>query len=154
MPTTARACTGPPPGRAVPAARTRRSPAAARDARRAHPRGLVICRRPRRQQGRSSEHRQALSRGESPVINSNEIQAATIVVVGGGYAGLFAAHRARRAAARARRTDVRIIVVDAEDDWQERNRWHQVAAGETILSRSRRRIFRGTGVETVSGTVA
>jgi len=88
------------------------------------------------------------------VINSNGIQAATIVVVGGGYAGLFAAHRARRAAARARRTDVRIIVVDAEDDWQERTRWHQVAAGETILSRSRRRIFRGTGVETVSGTVA
>jgi NADH:ubiquinone reductase (H+-translocating) len=87
------------------------------------------------------------------VNNRNPIQVATIVVVGGGYAGLFAAHRARRAAARARRADVRIIVVDVDDAWQERTRWHQVAAGETIRSRSRQRIFRGTGVETVTGTV-
>jgi len=88
------------------------------------------------------------------VNNRNVIRVPTIVVVGGGYAGLFAAHRARRAAAGAHRADVRIIVVDTEDAWQERTRWHQVAAGETIRSRSRRRIFRGTGVETVTGTVA
>jgi NADH:ubiquinone reductase (H+-translocating) len=88
------------------------------------------------------------------VNNRNAIRVATIVVVGGGYAGLFAAHRARRAAARTRRADVRIIVVDAEDAWQERTRWHQVAAGETIRSRSRTSIFRGTGIEMVTGTVA
>jgi NADH:ubiquinone reductase (H+-translocating) len=88
------------------------------------------------------------------VSERNTTQVATIVVVGGGYAGLFAAHRARRATARARRADVRIIVVDAEAAWQERTRWHQVAAGATIRSRDRKRIFRGTGVETVTGMVA
>jgi NADH dehydrogenase FAD-containing subunit len=77
-----------------------------------------------------------------------------VVVVGGGYAGLFAAHRARRTAGRVGRGGVRIIVVDAEDAWQERTRWHQIAAGEAIRSYSRQRIFRGTGIETVTGTVA
>jgi NADH:ubiquinone reductase (H+-translocating) len=88
------------------------------------------------------------------VHNGNGTQGATIVVVGGGYAGLFAAHRARRAAARADGVDARIIVVDADDAWQERTRWHQIAAGETVRSRSRTRIFRGTGVRTIIDTVA
>jgi NADH:ubiquinone reductase (H+-translocating) len=88
------------------------------------------------------------------VHNGNGTQQATIVIVGGGYAGLFAAHRARRAAARADGVDVRIILVDTDDAWQERTRWHQIAAGETVRSRSRSRIFRGTGVRTITGTVA
>jgi NADH:ubiquinone reductase (H+-translocating) len=46
-----------------------------------------------------------------------------------------------------------VVLVDSDDAWQERTRWHQVAAGETVRSRSRARIFRGTRVETVTGTV-
>jgi NADH:ubiquinone reductase (H+-translocating) len=75
---------------------------------------------------------------------------AVIAVLGGGYAGLFAARRAARALAR---TSAGIVLVDSGDSWQERTRWHQVAAGETVRSRSRARIFRGTRVETVSGSV-
>jgi NADH:ubiquinone reductase (H+-translocating) len=80
-------------------------------------------------------------------------QGAVIAVLGGGYAGLFAAHRAARALARARRAEAAVVLVDSEDAWQERTRWHQVAAGETIGSRSRAHIFRGTRVQTVTGTV-
>jgi NADH:ubiquinone reductase (H+-translocating) len=75
---------------------------------------------------------------------------AVIAVLGGGYAGLFAARRAARALAR---TSAGIVLVDSGDSWQERTRWHQVAAGETVRSRSRAHIFRGTRVETVSGSV-
>jgi NADH:ubiquinone reductase (H+-translocating) len=76
-----------------------------------------------------------------------------IAVLGGGYAGLFAAHRAARAVTKARRSGAVVVLIDSDDAWQERTRWHQIAAGETVRSRSRARIFRGTRVETVTGTV-
>jgi NADH:ubiquinone reductase (H+-translocating) len=82
-----------------------------------------------------------------------QVPTAVIAVLGGGYAGLFAAHRAARALTKARRSDPVVVLVDSDDPWQERTRWHQVAAGETVRSRSRARIFRGTRVKTVTGTV-
>jgi NADH:ubiquinone reductase (H+-translocating) len=78
---------------------------------------------------------------------------AVIAVLGGGYAGLFAAHRAARAVTKPRRSNAVVVLVDSDAAWQERTRWHQVAAGETVRSRSRAHIFRGTRVETVTGTV-
>jgi NADH:ubiquinone reductase (H+-translocating) len=80
-------------------------------------------------------------------------QPSTIAVLGGGYAGLFAAQRAARAA-RARRSAVRVVLIDADDAWTERTRWHQIAAGETVRSRPRARMFRGTGVENITATAA
>jgi NADH dehydrogenase FAD-containing subunit len=76
-----------------------------------------------------------------------------IAVLGGGYAGLFAAHRAARAVAKARHCGAAVVLVDSDDAWQGRTRWHQVATGETVRSRSRARIFRRTRVATVTGTV-
>jgi len=76
-----------------------------------------------------------------------------IAVLGGGYAGLFAAHRAARAVTKARTPGVVVVLIDSSDAWQERTRWHQVAAGEAVRTRSRARIFRGTQVEVVAGTV-
>lgn len=81
-------------------------------------------------------------------------QPRTIAVLGGGYAGLFAAQRAARATARARRSAVRVVLIDADDAWQERTRWHQIAAGETVRSRRRAPMFRGTGVESITATAA
>lgn len=77
----------------------------------------------------------------------------TIAVLGGGYAGLFAAHRAARAAAKTRTSPARVVLVDATDDWEERTRWHQLATGQKIRSRPRDRIVKGTGVSTLRGTV-
>ncbi len=82
------------------------------------------------------------------------IQPTTIAVLGGGYAGLFAAQRAARAAARARRSAVRVVLIDADDAWTERTRWHQIAAGETVRSRPRARMLRGTGVQNITATAA
>lgn len=80
-------------------------------------------------------------------------QPATIAILGGGYAGLFAAHRAAWVAAKTRHSPVRVVLVDAEDTWEERTRWHQIAAGQKIGAWRRDRIFQGTGVVTVRGTV-
>jgi NADH:ubiquinone reductase (H+-translocating) len=80
-------------------------------------------------------------------------QPATIAILGGGYAGLFAAHRAARAAAKTHRSPVRVVLVDAEDSWEERARWHQLATGQKIGAWRRGRIFTGTGVVLVCGTV-
>lgn len=78
---------------------------------------------------------------------------ATIAILGGGYAGLFAAHRAARAAAKIRHNPVRVVLADAEDSWEERTRWHQLATGQEIGAWRRDRIFQGTGVVPVRGTV-
>lgn len=48
-------------------------------------------------------------------------QPRTIAVLGGGYAGLFAA---QRAASGARGPAVRVVLIDAGDAWQDRTRWH------------------------------
>lgn len=80
-------------------------------------------------------------------------QPATIAILGGGYAGLFAAHRATRAAAKADQGPVRVVLVDAGDAWEERTRWHQLATGQPIRALRRDRVFAGTGVDTVRGDV-
>ena len=84
-------------------------------------------------------------------------QPATIAILGGGYAGLFAAHRAARAIratrAKTRSDPVRVVLVDAEGTWQERTRWHQLATGQQTGAWRRDRIFQGTGVVTIRGTV-
>ena len=77
----------------------------------------------------------------------------TIAVLGGGYAGLFAAHRAARAATASRPGAARVVLVDADDAWEERTRWHQLATGQPIRASRRDRIFAGTGVDTVRGEV-
>jgi len=82
-----------------------------------------------------------------------QVPGAVIAVLGGGYAGLFAAHRAARAITKARHSGAAVVLIDSDDAWQERTRLHQVAAGETVRSRSRAHIFRGTRVATVTGTV-
>jgi NADH:ubiquinone reductase (H+-translocating) len=84
---------------------------------------------------------------------SQQAQSAVIAVLGGGYAGLFAARRAARAVTNARRSGATVVLVDSDDAWQERTRWHQVAAGEAVRSRSRAHIFGGTTVDVVTGTV-
>ena len=81
-------------------------------------------------------------------------QPSTLAVLGGGYAGLFAAQRAARAASKARKPAVRVVLIDADDAWQERTRWHQIAAGETVRSRPRARMFRGTGVQNITAMAA
>lgn len=80
-------------------------------------------------------------------------QPATIAILGGGYAALFAAHRAARAAVKTRHSPVRVVLVDAEDSREERTRWHQLATGQKIGAWRHDRIFAGTGVVLVRGTV-
>lgn len=74
-----------------------------------------------------------------------------VVIVGGGYAGLFAA---RRASGGTRRGGVEVTVVDPAPEWVERTRLHQVAAGDTSVKRwTLAELFRGTGVGVVGGRV-
>ncbi|MFI6818813.1 NAD(P)/FAD-dependent oxidoreductase [Nonomuraea sp. NPDC050328] len=67
-----------------------------------------------------------------------------IVVLGAGYAGASAAGRLAR---RLYREDVSITLVNAEPDFVERVRMHQVAAGQKLKTRPFREMFAGTGVE-------
>jgi NADH:ubiquinone reductase (H+-translocating) len=83
----------------------------------------------------------------------HQAPSAVIAVLGGGYAGLYAARRAARAVTKARRSGAAVVLVDSDDAWQERTRWHQVAAGEAVRSRSRAHILRGARIATVAGTV-
>ncbi|WJK36690.1 FAD-dependent oxidoreductase [Solwaraspora sp. WMMA2065] len=67
-----------------------------------------------------------------------------IIVLGAGYAGASAAGRL------ARRLDpgnVAITVVNAETDFVERVRMHQLATGQDLKPRPLREMFAGTGVE-------
>ncbi|GIJ60240.1 NAD(P)/FAD-dependent oxidoreductase [Virgisporangium aurantiacum] len=73
-----------------------------------------------------------------------------IVVLGAGYAGAFAAGRLAR---RLRREDVAITLVNAEPDFVERVRMHQVATGQTLKPRPFREMFAGTGVDLRFATV-
>ncbi|MGX5208065.1 NAD(P)/FAD-dependent oxidoreductase [Streptomyces violaceus] len=67
-----------------------------------------------------------------------------IVVLGAGYTGAIAAGRLAR---RLHREDVAITLVNAEPDFVERVRMHQLAAGQDLRPRPFSEMFAGTGVE-------
>jgi NADH dehydrogenase FAD-containing subunit len=67
-----------------------------------------------------------------------------IIVLGAGYTGAFAAGRLAK---RLRREDVAITLVNAEPDFVERVRMHQLAVGQNLEPRPFSEMFAGTGVE-------
>jgi len=73
-----------------------------------------------------------------------------IVVLGAGYAGAAAAGRLAR---RLHPDDVSITLVNAEPDFVERVRMHQLAAGQELKHRPLTDIVAGTGVEVRVATV-
>ncbi|MFY1650975.1 NAD(P)/FAD-dependent oxidoreductase [Solwaraspora sp. WMMB762] len=73
-----------------------------------------------------------------------------IIVLGAGYAGATAAGRLAR---RLDPADVAITVVNAEPDFIERVRMHQLATGQDLKPRPLREMFAGTGVELRIATV-
>lgn len=66
-----------------------------------------------------------------------------IIVLGAGYTGAFVAGRLAR---RLRREDVTLTLVDAEPDFVERVRMHQLAVGQDLRPRPYSEMFAGTGV--------
>ncbi|MEU7701377.1 FAD-dependent oxidoreductase [Streptomyces sp. NPDC039028] len=73
-----------------------------------------------------------------------------IVVVGGGYTGVFSAIRLAR---RTRRTGVSITLVNPSGRFVERLRMHQIAAGQELADHRIPDLLDGTGVSFVEGTV-
>ncbi|WP_326685964.1 MULTISPECIES: FAD-dependent oxidoreductase [unclassified Streptomyces] len=67
-----------------------------------------------------------------------------IIVLGAGYTGAVAAGRLAR---RLRREDVALTLVNAEPDFVERVRMHQLAVGQDLKPRPFSEMFAGTGVE-------
>jgi NADH dehydrogenase FAD-containing subunit len=67
-----------------------------------------------------------------------------IVVLGAGYTGAVAAGRLAR---RLHPEDVAITLVNAQPDFVERVRMHQLAAGQDLIPRPLGEMFAGTGVE-------
>ncbi|MGW0568934.1 NAD(P)/FAD-dependent oxidoreductase [Streptomyces tauricus] len=67
-----------------------------------------------------------------------------IIVLGAGYTGAIAAGRLAR---RLHRDEVAITLVNAEPDFVERVRMHQLAAGQDLTPRPLSEMFEGTGVE-------
>lgn len=67
-----------------------------------------------------------------------------IIVLGAGYTGAIAAGRLAK---RLRREDVAITLVNAEPDFVERVRMHQLAVGQDLRPRPFSEMFAGTGVE-------
>ncbi|MGC1212469.1 MAG: FAD-dependent oxidoreductase, partial [Micromonospora sp.] len=67
-----------------------------------------------------------------------------IIVLGAGYAGAIAAGRLAK---RLRPEDVAITLVNAEPDFVERVRMHQLAVGQDLKPRPLTEMFAGTGVE-------
>ncbi|MEU1849470.1 FAD-dependent oxidoreductase [Streptomyces sp. NPDC019990] len=67
-----------------------------------------------------------------------------IIVLGAGYTGAIAAGRLAR---RLHREDVAITLVNAEPDFVERVRLHQLATGQDLRPRPLREMLAGTGVE-------
>ncbi|WP_371670584.1 FAD-dependent oxidoreductase [Streptomyces sp. NBC_00289] len=67
-----------------------------------------------------------------------------IIVLGAGYSGAIAAGRLAK---RLRREDVTITLVNAEPDFVERVRMHQLAVGQNLEPRPFSEMFAGTGVE-------
>ncbi|GIG64683.1 NAD(P)/FAD-dependent oxidoreductase [Phytomonospora endophytica] len=66
-----------------------------------------------------------------------------IVVLGAGYAGAYAAGNLARGLSPA---DTAITVVNAEPDFVERLRLHQLAAGRTLASKKLADVFAGTAI--------
>lgn len=66
-----------------------------------------------------------------------------IVVLGAGYTGAIAAGRLAR---RLHREDVTITLVNAEPDFVERVRMHQLATGQDLKPRPFSEMFAGTGI--------
>lgn len=73
-----------------------------------------------------------------------------IIVLGAGYTGAVAAGRVAR---RLRREDVSVTLVNAEPDFVERVRMHQLAAGQDLRPRPFAEMFAGTGVQLRIGRV-
>ncbi|MEU9452644.1 FAD-dependent oxidoreductase [Streptomyces sp. NPDC048277] len=73
-----------------------------------------------------------------------------IVVLGAGYAGAVAAGRLAR---RLHREDVALTLVNAEPDFVERVRMHQLAVGQELRPRPFAEMFEGTGVALKLATV-
>ncbi|MFE2065939.1 NAD(P)/FAD-dependent oxidoreductase [Streptomyces sp. NPDC059467] len=73
-----------------------------------------------------------------------------IVVLGAGYTGAIAAGRLAR---RLHREDVAITLVNAEPDFVERVRMHQLAVGQELRPRPFAEMFAGTGVALELATV-
>ncbi|MGW6425767.1 NAD(P)/FAD-dependent oxidoreductase [Nocardia sp. NPDC055053] len=69
-----------------------------------------------------------------------------IVVLGAGYAGAIAAGRLAK---RLHRDDVAITLVNADADFVERVRMHQLATGQQLRERPLREVYAGTGVQVV-----
>ncbi len=67
-----------------------------------------------------------------------------IIVLGAGYAGGIAAGRLAK---RLRRDEVAITLVNAEPDFVERVRLHQLATGQDLKPRPLSEMFAGTGVD-------
>ncbi|MEV0340942.1 FAD-dependent oxidoreductase [Nocardia sp. NPDC050713] len=67
-----------------------------------------------------------------------------IVVLGAGYAGAITAGRLAK---RLHRDDIEITLVNADPDFVERIRLHQLAAGQDLPVRPLRKVFAGTGVQ-------
>ncbi|MBZ3906109.1 NAD(P)/FAD-dependent oxidoreductase [Streptomyces griseiscabiei] len=74
-----------------------------------------------------------------------------IIVLGAGYTGATAAGRLAK---RLHRADVAITLVNAEPDFVERVRMHQLAAGQDLKARPFDKMFAGTGVEVRLAEVA
>jgi NADH:quinone reductase (non-electrogenic) len=83
------------------------------------------------------------SSGKSAHDRSKEMQH-RIIVLGAGYTGAIAAGRLAK---RLRREDVAVTLVNAEPDFVERVRMHQLAAGQDLKPRPFSEMFAGTGVE-------
>lgn len=66
-----------------------------------------------------------------------------IVVLGAGYAGAYVAGNLAR---RLSRADIEITVVNAEPDFVQRLRLHQLAAGQDIEAPTLADVFAGTGI--------
>ncbi|RSN14383.1 oxidoreductase [Nonomuraea sp. WAC 01424] len=73
-----------------------------------------------------------------------------IIVLGAGYTGAVAAGRLAK---RLSREDVAITLVNAEPDFVERVRMHQVATGQDLRPRPFHEMFAGTGVKLRLATV-
>ncbi|MCX5398163.1 NAD(P)/FAD-dependent oxidoreductase [Streptomyces sp. NBC_00102] len=77
-------------------------------------------------------------------MKAHTVQKHRIIVLGAGYTGAIAAGRLAK---RLRREDVDITLVNAEPDFVERVRLHQLAVGQELRPRPFAEMFAGTGVE-------